>query len=187
MILYVNGDSHAMAACAVNNYKVASDDPLLAHLGKLPHPENLAASWAKNLSLAIRSGLHCEATIDSTIDTIIVSSRDYIKTAKLTDILIIIQWPATIDDHEKIWKFHQELDKKNIKHIFFNSVNTFANIRYRQDWGSNFIEPYNDSYTSIIKNAKIETVSPESEYFGKDGHAFWNRFLLNHIIKHKFI
>lgn len=186
MILYVNGDTHAMAAEAANNYKVASEDPVLIYLGNLPHPANLSISWAKNLSLAIRAGLYCEATLDATVETIITSTRNWIDKSKDGDMLIIIQWPLT-QEHEEILQFHKELTSKNIKHIFFNSVDNFGNIQNQYDWGSNYIEPYSNSYTTILKNAKIETVSPISEHFGKDGHTFWNRFLLNHIIKHKFI
>ena len=44
MILYVNGDSHTAGAEAVNPYAFAEDDPNLTHLGRLPHPDNLAVS-----------------------------------------------------------------------------------------------------------------------------------------------
>ena len=50
MILYANGDSHTAAAEAVNSYAFAEDDRNLVHLGRLPHPTNLAVSWGKKLS-----------------------------------------------------------------------------------------------------------------------------------------
>ena len=56
MILYVNGDSHAAGAEAVNPHAFAEDDPELYYLGRLPHPENLQVTWGKLLSLALNAG-----------------------------------------------------------------------------------------------------------------------------------
>jgi hypothetical protein len=75
MLIYVNGDGHASAAQAVNQYLTAGEDPSLMYMGRLPHPENLAVSWGKLLSLALKAGLLCEAGPDNTIDTIIASTR----------------------------------------------------------------------------------------------------------------
>jgi hypothetical protein len=60
-MLYVNGDSHTAAAEAVNVHAFAEDDPALFYLGRAPHPENLAVSWGKQLSLSLRAGLRCDA------------------------------------------------------------------------------------------------------------------------------
>jgi hypothetical protein len=96
-----------------------------------------------------------------------------------TDALIIVQWPNNNED--KIWELHQELNTQNVKHIFFNSA---ISVSQKYDWGINHIT---DTYESILQTANIETVSPNSIYFGRDGHAVWNRFLLTYVIKHKFI
>ena len=178
MLIYVNGDGHASAAEAVNQYCFAGQDPNLMYMGKLAHPENLAVSWGKMLSLTLKAGLHCEAGPNNTIDTIISSTRKYIA-EKGTDALVIIQWPN--NDEDKIWELHTELDSQKVKHIFFNSA---ISISGKYDWGRNYII---DTYKSKIESANIETVSPNSIYFGKDGHSVWNRFLLNYVIKHKFI
>ena len=180
MLIYVNGDGHASAAQAVNQYLTAGEDPNLMYMGKLAHPENLAVSWGKMLSLTLKAGLHCEAGPNNTIDTIINSTRQQVAD-KGTEALVIIQWPDTTCSELAIWNLHQELNNQNVKHIFFNSSNT---IRDQYDWGINYIT---DTYESILQTANIETVSPNSIYFGRDGHAVWNRFLLNYVIKHKFI
>jgi hypothetical protein len=180
MLLYVNGDGHASAAEAINQYKTAGEDPNLVYMGRLPHPENVAVSWGKMLSLALRAGLLCEAGPNNTIDIIIISTRKYIAD-KGTDALVIIQWPDTTGMEHKLWELHQELDSQNVKHIFFNSS---IPISKQYDWGSNYII---DTYKSKLESAKIETVAPNSDYFGKDGHSVWNRFLLSYIISNKFI
>jgi hypothetical protein len=95
----------------------------------------------------------------------------------------------TKEAHEEIWALHQELESKGIKHIFFNGNTDFSKIQDRYDWGLNYIGPYDSSltYDAVIRSAGIDTVMPGSWHFGRDGHAEWNRFILNYIIKNHFI
>lgn len=179
-MLYINGDSHTTAAEANNQFIVAGEDPKLIHLGPLPHPENLAVSWGKLLSLSLRAGFHCAAFSDNTVDKIIADTREWIQDKGTAD-FVIIQWPAEADSENKIWELHQELAEQNIRHIFFNSSRT---TKSDKDWNNCYI---NDDYETIIQSANIDTVTPNSKHFGKDGHVYWNRLLLNYIIKHKFI
>jgi hypothetical protein len=94
MILYVNGDSHTAAAEAVNAHAFAEDDPELFYLGRAPHPENLAVSWGKVLSLALRSGFRCDAESASSNARIIRTTREWLSGggADHPDQLVIIQW-----------------------------------------------------------------------------------------------
>jgi hypothetical protein len=94
MILYVNGDSHTAGAEAVNSHAFAEDDPELFYLGRAPHPENLAVSWGKTLSLALRSGLRCDAESASSNARIIRTTRDWLAGGGNAhpDQLVIIQW-----------------------------------------------------------------------------------------------
>jgi hypothetical protein len=46
MIVYVGGDGHA-AAAAASPYLKANNDSELFYLGTVPHPANLAVSWAQ--------------------------------------------------------------------------------------------------------------------------------------------
>lgn len=233
MILYVNGDSHAAAAEAINAHAFAEDDPTLGHLGRIPHPENLAASWGRLLSISLKAGFHCGAESASSNQRILRTTRDWLNIQKNYDeVLMIIQWstwereewlhdgiyyqigssgtdhvPKELKDryknfiadvdwhaktqqaHDAIWQFHQELKEQNISHIFFNGNNDFSKIQDRYDWGSNYIGPYDPkmTYDSIIRGGGIETVSPNSWHFGRDGHSYFHRFMLQYIIANKFI
>jgi hypothetical protein len=95
----------------------------------------------------------------------------------------------TQQSHQEIWNFHLELKQQNIAHIFFNGNNDFSKISQRLDWGNNYIAPYDPSmtYDSIIRNGGIETVAPNSWHFGRDGHSFFHRFMLQYCIDNKFI
>lgn len=233
MILYVNGDSHTAGAEAVNPFAFAEDDPALAHLGRLPHPDNLAVSWGRLLSLTIKAGFHCAAESASSNSRILRTTREWVNQQRgLDDVLLIIQWStwereewlhegvyyqvgsSGIDDvpqplqekyrnfvigtdwkqktqqaHHEIWEFHRELEQQNIKHVFFNGNNDFARVKDRQDWGLNYIGPYDSklTYDAIIKTGGIQTVAPNSWHFGKDGHSYFHRFMLQYIIANKFI
>ena len=187
MILYVNGSTHTMAAESVTPYTIANDDPTMTHLGKLPHPSNLASSWGKMLSVALRAGFQCGASIDNTVDKIINDATVWTN-SQHQESIVIIEWPDVTPDYEdKIWQFHKKLDNQNIKHIFFNSNTSCTDYSY--DWNYAYISPtgVDGTYERRLQLANIETVSPTSKHFGKDGHVFWNRFLLNYIITHDFI
>ena len=249
MILYVNGDSHTAAAEAVNNHAFAHDESRLIHLGRLPHPENLAHSWGKLLSLALNTGFHCDAESASSNARILRTTRKWLSNNSNSQKLVVIQWSTwereeweydgvvyqvngsgidrvppeaadryrhyvanldwnlkTKEAHDQIWQLHQELLDQNIPHIFFNGNSDFSIIgdpKYggtpgktismadteRKDWGLNYIGPYDpaSTYNAQIRSAGIETVSSKSWHFGKDGHSWWSRYMLNYIIKHKFI
>ena len=91
--------------------------------------------------------------------------------------------------HDEIWQFHQELTDQNIPHIFFNGNNDFSKIQDRRDWGTNYIGPYDpkSTYDAIIRAQGIDTVAPNSWHFGRDGHSYFHRFMLQYIIANKFI
>lgn len=92
MILYVNGDSHTAGAEAVNSHAFAQDDPMLYHLGRIPHPDNLAVSWGRKLANTLKSGFYCDAESASSNARIIRTTRDWVKLNRNKDKLIIIQW-----------------------------------------------------------------------------------------------
>ena len=187
MMLYVNGGPHTMAAEATTPYTVASDDPNLRHLGKLPHPSNLAVSWGKMLSLALRSGFQCGALADNTVSQIIKDTEEWINSQSHQSI-VIIEWSnINPTDEDTIWQFHNKLDNQNIKHIFFNGNIPFSDDSY--DWNYSYISPtgIDGTYERRLQIANIQTVSPTSKNFGRDAHVFWNRFLLNYIITQDFL
>lgn len=234
MMLYVNGDSHTAGAEAVNPHAFAEDDPALVYMGRAPHPDNLAVSWGKLLSLTLKTTFRCDAESASSNDRIIRTTKEWLNGAgqDFPDQLVIIQWstwereewehegtiyqvngsgvdmvpPAltqkylhyvadmnwyekTQQAHETIWQFHKELDQQKISHIFFNGNNDFSSIANRYEWGTNYIGPYDPAltYDSIIRSQGIDTVMPGSWHFGRDGHSAFHRYILNYIIKNKFV
>lgn len=91
--------------------------------------------------------------------------------------------------HDRIWKFHQELEAQGIPHIFFNGNSHFESIQNRHDWGTSYIEPYspNGTFDAILKQNNYQTVTPESWHFGQDGHSFWANYVLQYIVRNQLI
>jgi len=234
MILYVNGDSHAAAAEAVNNHAFAMDDGAYFYLGRRPHPANQAVSWATQLARTLKVSLHLDAESAASNDRIIRTTRAWLaeRANSVEDKLVIIQWSTwereewlygdtyyqvgssgidqippeaaeryrnfvigtdwttkTQQAHDNIWKFHQELKKQKIPHVFFNGNNDFSKITKQKNWGTSYIGPYDPAltYDAIIRSKGIETVAPNSWHFGQDGHAVWFRYMLNYLMANKFI
>ena len=94
MILYVNGDSHAAAAEAVNCHAFAEDDTALFYLGRAPHPANMAVSWARLLADTYKATLHCDAESASSNARILRTTRRWVE--RHQDVwhrsLILISW-----------------------------------------------------------------------------------------------
>lgn len=104
--------------------------------------------------------------------------------------IVGIDWEhKTQQAHDEIWAFHKELEAQGIQHIFFNGNTDFARITDRKDWGVSYVHPYDPDYTfnALIQAGGIDTVAPNSYHFGKDGHSFFNRFMLQYIINNKYI
>jgi len=137
VILYVNGDSHAAAAEAVNVHAFAEDDPKYFYLGRAPHPDNLQVSWGKLLSLALQAGFHCAAEGASSNSRIIRTTKDWLSTIKnQNEVLIIIQWST--------WEREEWYDEESKQYFQVNAsgidhVPQAWQERYRQyilgiDW-----------------------------------------------------
>ena len=94
MILYVNGDSHTAGAEAVNPHAFAEDDGNLVHLGRLPHPDNLAVSWGKKLSTLLKMAFFCDAESASSNDRIIRTTKEWITnyTQDYSNLFVVIGW-----------------------------------------------------------------------------------------------
>jgi len=109
---------------------------------------------------------------------------------KYKNYVIGTDWLAkTQQAHADIWQFHTELKDQGIKHIFFNGNNDFSKITDQKDWGLNYIGPYDpaQTYDAVIRAQGIDTVAPNSWHFGRDGHSYFHRFMLQYIIANKFI
>lgn len=109
---------------------------------------------------------------------------------KYKEFVINTDWKRkTIQAHDMIWNFHIELERQQIKHIFFNGNSNFSRITEKKNWGANYIAPYDPSMTfdSIIRNNGFDTVAPDSWHFGRDGHSYFHRFMLQYCIDNKFI
>ena len=103
MRIYVNGDSHAAAAEAVNQHAFAEDDSRYFYLGRAPHPANKRVSWAQRLSEVIKATLYLDAESASSNQRIMRTTREWIDRQRswLPETVIIIQWSTW--EREEWW------------------------------------------------------------------------------------
>jgi hypothetical protein len=103
MKLYVNGDSHAAAAEAVNAHAFAEDDQRYFYMGRAPHPANAAVSWPMVLSRSLKAVLHNDSESASSNHRIRRTTRDWIDQNRrwLPETVILIQW--TTWEREEWW------------------------------------------------------------------------------------
>jgi len=118
MILYVNGDSHTAAAEAVNPYAFAEDDDQYFYMGRVAHPDNLAVSWGKLLSLSLRTGFHCAAESASSNSRIMRTTREWLadRTSN-NDVLVVIQWSTWEREEWLIDGTYYQINASGIDHV----------------------------------------------------------------------
>jgi hypothetical protein len=81
-----------------------------------------------------------------------------------------------------IWKLHQYLTNKQIKHIFFNTYSGLTpSIQY--DWAGCYLRPYEHSqtYFQLLTAHGYKPVEPGSYHLGPDAHYCWAEILHNHL------
>ena len=135
MILFVNGDSHAAAAEAVNPYAFAEDDADLAYLGRTPHPANLAVSWGRRLSETLKAGFHCAAESASSNSRILRTTRDWLsQQVTYDDLLVIIQW-STWEREEWLYEgVYYQVGASGTDSVPAEAAERYRNLVIGLDW-----------------------------------------------------
>lgn len=231
MILYLNGDSHSVAAEATNIHAFANDDH--KHWGtphRHGHRSNLDVSYGAKLSEQLGCSWINQGESGSSNYRIMRTARIFLETSNVKDLVLLIGWstwereewlhngvyyqvtasgtdtvPADLQDkykrwvidssnrvakneifwHDEIYRFHQELESKNIKHLFFNTYRYFNHISLpennieKHNWGNSYIDPYSRDLTYFywLQDRGYKTVSEQSYHYGADAHLAWSSLL----------
>lgn len=104
--------------------------------------------------------------------------------------IITVNWARCAEQaHREIWKFHQELQRKNIQHVFFNGNSHFESMPNPANWSRCYMNPYNAqlTYTNLLKTTGFSTVNPQSWHFGVDAHSFWANYVLQYIKQNNLV
>lgn len=92
-----------------------------------------------------------------------------------------IQFSKELYWHNEIWKLHEELNYRNIKHVFFNAFMDFRLINgYRfpkKDWRHNYINPYVGKFTYYNWCIHRGFVPSKGMHLNTDAHEAWANFL----------
>ena len=107
MILYVNGDSHAAAAEAVNSHSWAEDDGLYWGLGQQPHPDNERVSFGCEMANWLNAILYLDAQAGGSNARIIRTTRSWLhEQINHADVFVVLQWSTWERQewlHEDTW------------------------------------------------------------------------------------
>lgn len=108
MILYVNGDSHSAGAEVAGPWAFAEDDGLYWGMGRVPHPDNLRASYGCELANHLGAILTCDAESASCNARIIRTTKAWIENNKdnLNNVFMVIQWSTWEREewvHDNTW------------------------------------------------------------------------------------
>ena len=145
MILYVNGDSHTAAAEAVNPYAFAEDDTQYFYMGRVAHPDNLAVSWGRLLSLSLRAGFHCAAESASSNARIIRTTREWLDTRiSNNDIVIIIQWSTWEREEWLIDNIYYQINASGVDDIPASHQQQYKEYIANIDWQHRTEQAHND-------------------------------------------
>tara|TARA_R110001592_G_scaffold131150_1_gene344797 strand:- start:55 stop:669 length:615 start_codon:yes stop_codon:yes gene_type:complete len=90
--------------------------------------------------------------------------------------------------HQDIFDLHIYLQRKNIKHLFFNCMYNFVHTVYEPyNWSNQYIDPYNNdcSYYWYLKGKGLCTDA--WYHYEADGHTVWAKYLINYIKENKLI
>jgi hypothetical protein len=135
MILYVNGDSHTAAAEAVNPYAFAEDDSQYFYMGRVAHPDNLAVSWGKLLSLSLRAGFHCAAESASSNVRIIRTTREWLANrSSNNDVLVIIQWSTWEREEWLIDGTYYQINASGVDQVPLSHQQQYREYIANVDW-----------------------------------------------------
>jgi hypothetical protein len=162
MMLYVNGDSHTAGAEAVNVHAFAEDDPRLFYLGRAPHPENLAVTWGKVLSLALRSGFRCDAESASSNTRIVRTTREWLAGggANHPDQLVVIQW-STWEREEWLHNgTYYQVGASGTDHVPQELQEKYRNYVIGTDWRSKTEQAHKDiwQFHTELKDQNIRHI-----------------------------
>lgn len=93
MILYVNGDSHAAAAEAVNPHAWAFDDGAYWDRGQEPHPDNDQVSFGRQLANQLSCQYLNHSQAGGSNARIIRTTRQWLQDRDtVNDVVVLIQW-----------------------------------------------------------------------------------------------
>ena len=105
--------------------------------------------------------------------------------------ILDVDWVrCTQDWHHKIWLFHCDLQRRNIRHVFFNGNSYFGEAPLVElDWDDCYIKPYyrTGTYDQILRSRGFQTVNPNSWHFGPDAHCFWAQYMLNYCVDNNLV
>jgi len=139
MILYVNGDSHAAAAEAVNPHAWACDDGLYWGLGKQAHPDNERASFGCELANWMNAILYLDAQAGGSNARIMRTTREWLDLqtpAVLQDTMVVLQWSTWERQEWLIDGEYFQINASGVDHVPESHQQQYREFVTGVDWAA---------------------------------------------------
>ena len=101
---------------------------------------------------------------------------------------------CTRNSHDNMWQFHQYLNQKGIRHLFFIGNSTFSDLKDFsspdcKDWNNCYLGPYDRelSYNSMLLANGFAHVDARSGHFDKAAHCFWANYVLQYMLNNQIV
>jgi len=136
MKLYVNGDSHAAGAEAVNSHAFAEDDSRYFYMGRAPHPENARVAWPTVLARTVKAVLHNDSESASSNQRIMRTTRTWIDANDdwLSETVVVIQWSTWEREEWIIDGTAYQVNASGIDHVPSGHEDRYRNWISELNW-----------------------------------------------------
>lgn len=179
MILYVNGDSHAAAAEAVNPHAWAVDDGEYWDRGKEPHPDNNAVSFGQCLADHLDYIFINQSQAGGSNARIIRTTRDWLQEqSRFKDIFVLLQW--TTWEREEWWHNddYLQVNASGQDHVPEDLQTRYKNFVIDVDWHRAEQQAHADIW-QFHQELKLNNIKHlmfnGNSYFGKTEQRDWGK------------
>jgi len=132
-----------------------------------------------------------EWNIDGEFYQVNASGIDWVPDAhkeRYKEFVASVDWNRCTENwHRRIIRYHEDLDKRGIPHLFFNGNTDFSRIREQHDFGSAYIDPYTGSYHTWLQENGYQTVAPDSYHYDERAHGAWAKRVMRYILDNKLL
>lgn len=185
MILYINGDSHAAAAEAVNNHAFANDSSQYFYMGRAPHPDNWQASWGQLLGLKIKATVHCDAESAASNQRILRTTKNWVNNneAILPRALIVIGWSTWEREEWLIDNTYYQINASGDDWLPASHVEKYKQFVASVDWKFKTQQAHNDIWQLHLlfqdKNIKHLFFNCNNDFSIIEDRKDWNHCYLD--------
>jgi hypothetical protein len=152
-------------------------------MGRVAHPDNLAVSWGRLLSLALRAGFHCAAESASSNARIIRTTREWLDNrTSNNDVLVIIQWSTWEREEWSIDGTYYQINASGVDLIPESHQQQYQEYIANVDWQQRTEQAHADiwDFHNELKKQGIKHIffNGNSDFSKITDHRVWDQYYI---------